>query len=565
MTTLLPCSNCGQLINIDEQICPFCEINLLETLDNQASSSPALNDTSMKEVAVDDKAENVPYIPYPQFAQYLIDRGLIGVEDLNKALEHQKMNGGKSDGNSLGKILVELGFLDQATFNQVILEQILTLQNSFADQLKLQGLPAENHRIENQREPELSSSVSPSSRQLFDVCLRITQLSNIEDILSLANTAIQASPYTSAILLSEPKGMRVYAINNTTSSAEDPSSHDILPNEMLASSSKDLESYFTPSDPVLLVDLNQPTDLSQQDKFPPDFPSELVNILKRWGCVSYALLPVQVDSRLFALLILGTLEGDNFNPETLDPYINLVGFISTSIQKVKANESTTRRLNLLETLDSISKTIPLVTNVDDLYLSIHQQISDSMGDINFMIALYDGETELIEIPYAYEEKQVINIPPFPLGEGLTSIIINTRQPLMLVEDTERRAAELGAKMFGPPAKSWLGVPLIVADDVIGALIIQDLEKEYGFNEDDQRMLTMLSTQVAISIRNAHLLRASQIRAEQERIVAELTNKLWASTNVDTILRTVLKELGQTMKASRGYIQLDIPETTHAVH
>jgi K+-sensing histidine kinase KdpD len=136
---------------------------------------------------------------------------------------------------------------------------------------------------------------------------------------------------------------------------------------------------------------------------------------------------------------------------------------------------------------------------------------------------------------------------------------------MIVEDTERQAVELGAKTVGQPAKSWLGVPLIVGGDVIGALIVQDLEREHRFDEEDKRMLNMLSTQVAISLRNAHLLRESQIRVEREQVITELTNKLWASTDVETILRTALMELGRTMSVSRGFIQLDMSEQTRNVN
>jgi GAF domain-containing protein len=136
---------------------------------------------------------------------------------------------------------------------------------------------------------------------------------------------------------------------------------------------------------------------------------------------------------------------------------------------------------------------------------------------------------------------------------------------MIVEDAERRAGELGAKTLGQLAKSWLGVPLIVGGDVIGALIVQDLEREHRFDEEDKRMLNTLSTQVAISLRNANLLRESQLRVERERVITDLTNKLWASTNVEAILRTALKELGRTMNASCGYIHLDMLEQTQNIN
>ena len=61
------------------------------------------------------------------------------------------------------------------------------------------------------------------------------------------------------------------------------------------------------------------------------------------------------------------------------------------------------------------------------------------------MALYQKETASIVIPYMYEGGKVNSVEAFPLGEGLTSILIHTQQPLMLVEDTEKQADETWRK------------------------------------------------------------------------------------------------------------------------
>jgi two-component system sensor histidine kinase DevS len=131
---------------------------------------------------------------------------------------------------------------------------------------------------------------------------------------------------------------------------------------------------------------------------------------------------------------------------------------------------------------------------------------------------------------------------------------------MLVENAASQAQELGAKIIGTPAKSFLGVPLIVVGDVIGALIIQDTENEYRFDDEDQNFLTILASQVAISIRNLFMLNEIMEKAERDRLVNEITAKFWSSSDVDTIMRTAILELGRALKASKGLIQLKVAET-----
>lgn len=199
------------------------------------------------------------------------------------------------------------------------------------------------------------------------------------------------------------------------------------------------------------------------------------------------------------------------------------------------------------------------TNEDSLYPAFHQLVRELLGEADFMIALIDGETNQIEIPYAYERGQKVTIRPFPPGEDPLSSLIKTGQPMVLSESTRGRDMDTGASGHGSGAISWLGVPLIVEGHVFGALIVQDLDVEDRFGESDQRKLSALSRQAGIAIHNARLLDETAKFTAHQHIVSELTNKLWASTNVETILRFALAELGKLMNASRGYILLDIGE------
>ncbi len=218
-------------------------------------------------------------------------------------------------------------------------------------------------------------------------------------------------------------------------------------------------------------------------------------------------------------------------------------------------ENLEKRLAALETLNAVSQAVSGQTELKDLYKTIHQEVSRILGDISFLIALYDAVQNTIEIPYMYEEGSVTRLDPFPLGEGITSILIKTRKPLMVVEDTDRRLKELGAKIIGAPAKSWLGVPLLVAGDVIGAMVVQDIEHEHRFDEDDQQLMTTLASQVAVTVRNARLLEISQRRTERERLLNQISSKLRSSTDINAILATTADELCKALGARRVHIKI----------
>ncbi len=90
-----------------------------------------------------------------------------------------------------------------------------------------------------------------------------------------------------------------------------------------------------------------------------------------------------------------------------------------------------------------------------------------------------------------------------------------------------------------PAKSWLGVPLIVADQLIGVMSVQDDEREQRFDEDDLRLMNTLAAQVAIVIRNARLLEETQAQAVQLGIAAEIARDVSRTLNIDVLLRRAI--------------------------
>lgn len=253
----------------------------------------------------------------------------------------------------------------------------------------------------------------------------------------------------------------------------------------------------------------------------------------------------------------------NGEDKTKDQLLGEIGALRSQVEHLsqgnqRALLALEERSAELEALNTIGQVTALGADLSSIFRVIHEETEKLVGSVDFMIALYDEGTKQIEVPYAFEDDHYLQIEPFPLGEGLTSIVIRTRQPIIMVQDTVYKARELEAKTAGAPAKSWLGVPLIFAGEVIGAIIVQDAEKENRFSKDDQRLLSTLANQVAVSIRYVSILEDTRKQADHERIVSEISGKVWASASVDTILRTAIRELCQAWNASEGWIVLDFP-------
>ena len=109
----------------------------------------------------------------------------------------------------------------------------------------------------------------------------------------------------------------------------------------------------------------------------------------------------------------------------------------------------------------------------------------------------------------------------------------------------------------PEPKNSLQLPVALRDTVIGKVT---LETSAGpLNPDDEAFVAEITTQVALALENARLLEETQRRAEQERIISNLSAKVWSMNDIEGILSTTLQELSSAMKASEGMICLEVAD------
>jgi len=114
----------------------------------------------------------------------------------------------------------------------------------------------------------------------------------------------------------------------------------------------------------------------------------------------------------------------------------------------------------------------------------------------------------------------------------------------------------------------LEMPIRLRDQVIGALTLEaDVPTEHDgrqssgaeagqWTAEELAVVEAIANQVALTLENARLLEETQRTAERERLAASLASRVWASTDIETILRTTLLELGRSLQVSDGLIQID---------
>ena len=112
-------------------------------------------------------------------------------------------------------------------------------------------------------------------------------------------------------------------------------------------------------------------------------------------------------------------------------------------------------------------------------------------------------------------------------------------------------AESAAEM---PEGSVLELPIRLREQVIGALRLE-ANPEQPLGGEQLAFIESVISQAALALENARLLDETRQRAGQEMVATSMAARIWSSTDVETILRTALHELGSSLDAAQGSIEL----------
>jgi GAF domain-containing protein len=105
-----------------------------------------------------------------------------------------------------------------------------------------------------------------------------------------------------------------------------------------------------------------------------------------------------------------------------------------------------------------------------------------------------------------------------------------------------------------PVISTYSTPISLHDQPIGEIILE--AEKTAWTSEDRSFIESVITEAALALENARLLDETQRRADHDRLVADITRQVQASTDIETILSSAVRELGRKLQASEAVITLN---------
>ena len=198
-------------------------------------------------------------------------------------------------------------------------------------------------------------------------------------------------------------------------------------------------------------------------------------------------------------------------------------------------------------LTEISQQITSVLDIDELLVRVVRLIQRTFNYYHVGIGLIEGD----EVVYRVGAGALWDDPNFqfkPNGlkvgsEGLTGWVASTGKPA-LVSDVTRDPHYVW--MEGSVTQSELIVPINVKGKTIGVLDLQSQHKD-NFDPSDQELMQTIASQAGIAIENARLFSVSQRRAEQFKVLTEVSRHITSILDINELLKQLVQLIQRTFK------------------
>ncbi len=104
----------------------------------------------------------------------------------------------------------------------------------------------------------------------------------------------------------------------------------------------------------------------------------------------------------------------------------------------------------------------------------------------------------------------------------------------------------------------ISVPVVIQNEQIGQLAVK-LPPEKRLSTDEESLLAAVAQQLAQKAENLRLFQQTEQRAAREQLARQITDKLRASRDIETALKTAAEELSRALAAPRAVIELKVTQ------
>lgn len=270
---------------------------------------------------------------------------------------------------------------------------------------------------------------------------------------------------------------------------------------------------------------------------------------------SYLGVPMMLGDRLYGTLAVVHTDPRVYRGHHVDLLLGVAVQGAASIEQARLFEETRSRAERLALVNRIANAAGAALQTDDLMETVYEQVHPIFQPDAFFLALYDEDSDELDIRFLVDEGVRQPVARWPLGKGLTSVVVGEKRPLIVSEEEEYQRLQISPEWFGtkPPA-SWLGAPMMAGERVLGIISVQSY-RPHAWDEQDELLLTTIADQVSVGLENVRLLEEARTRADELAVLNTLGRALTGRLSVEQVLNEAFQGTARLLDATNFYVAL----------
>lgn len=270
-----------------------------------------------------------------------------------------------------------------------------------------------------------------------------------------------------------------------------------------------------------------------------------VGALVAHGLLSYTGVPLKYQDRSLGTLCMFGQSVRHLPPGKATLLTSVSAQLGIGLENTNLFAQARLRAQELSALNDLSQALSSRLDVQQVVNEVYRGVSRLLDTSNFYIGVYDAARNEVQFMInATESALDRQITVMPADRGLTGYILRTRQSLLIKENVTAWQEKMGIPRVGDPAHSWLGVPLMVGDQILGVMAIQSYSADRIYTERDRDLMQAIGNQAAIALQNALLFAQTQTALTETERLYSASQRLYTAPDWQAMLAAVAEVLSQ---------------------
>lgn len=274
--------------------------------------------------------------------------------------------------------------------------------------------------------------------------------------------------------------------------------------------------------------------------------------------LSSLLVPIQTAERKLGILVL-----DNFNPSaSFRPddeaiLLSLTQQVALSLENARLVQTTQERAGQLQALNAVASALSSSLQREELTASLLTRLASVIAYDTAILWLRQGPRMVVAEARGFDDNE--NRKGLSVEVEDSALLNEMTRSGQAISVSDVRVDPRFSSLVEAVNLSWLGIPLISKNEVIGVIAVEKREVN-AYSAEQTQLASTFASQAAVALENANLFeeslrRAAELdeRSQRLALINQFSSALSTSLKAEQVLRLTVNQLLQAVDTDRALL------------